>query len=180
MSGITLARPYAKAIFEYAHAQAQLNTWSIILCTLNQIITQEKVKQFLNNPLTTKEKKLELLLAPFANLGAAELQAIKNLLLLLDDNKRLLVLPEITLLFENLRSAQEKTLTVTVSSFSEFTDEQIRQLKNALSHRLLRKVTLNIIIDKSLLGGAIIRAGDTVIDGSIREQFHKLAVDLAI
>ena len=108
----------------------------------------------------------------------AETLAIENFIALLAENKRLLLLPEIALQFEALRAEQEKTLVATVSSFSAFTKVQEQQLIESLSRRLQRQVTLEIKIDSSLIGGAVIRAGDFVIDGSVRGKLSKLSTEL--
>jgi F-type H+-transporting ATPase subunit delta len=176
---ITTARPYAKAIFEYALAANKLSQWSKILDTLALSILQEEIKQFLTNPAITDAQKVDLLLAPFTEVENEELQMIQNLLSLLARNKRLGSLPDVKVLFEELRAEQEKTLAVKVRSFSEFSPKQEEDLKNSLSQRLSRTVTLTVIIDKSLLGGAVIEAGDLVIDGSVREQLNRLGVELA-
>ena len=81
--------------------------------------------------------------------------------------------------FQHLRAEYEKTLSVDVVSFSELTKEQAQQLSEHLSRRLQRKITLNITIDSAILGGAIIRAGNFVFDGSVRTQIKNLGYILA-
>ncbi|WED42961.1 F0F1 ATP synthase subunit delta [Legionella cardiaca] len=175
----TIARPYAKAIFEYALAVNKLSQWSEILQTLAVSVLTEEVAEFIMNPATTEAQQSELLMAPFAKTGKNELQAIENLISTLAANKRLILLPDIKVLFEALRAEQEKTLVVNVRSFSEFSAAQTEQLKTSLSQRLKREVTLKVVIDPSLLGGAVIQAGDLVIDGSVRGQLNKLSTELA-
>ena len=106
-------------------------------------------------------------------------ESLNNLIALLATNKRLMLLPEINALYEVHRAEQEKTLAVDVISFSEVSPAQQKQLIESLSQRLQRKVSLKISIDPSLLGGAVIRAGDLVIDGSVRGKLNKLSTDLA-
>lgn len=175
----TIARPYAKAIFEYALAANKLSQWSEILHDLALSVLDENVARFIANPATTEAQKTELLMTPFVKSGSNETVAIENLVALLAHNKRLTLLPDIKLLFEMQRAEQEKTLKVIVTSFSELSSAQQQQLISSLSQRLQRQVTLNISIDKSLLGGAVIQAGDLVIDGSVRGKLHKLITDLA-
>ena len=88
-------------------------------------------------------------------------------------------MPDIYAQYESLRAEQEKTLTANVSSFAALTTTEQQDLINSLSQRLQRKVTLEVNIDKSLLGGAVIHAGDLVIDGSVRGKLTKLATNLA-
>ena len=104
---------------------------------------------------------------------------VNHLVGLLADNKRLQALPDIYLQYEALRAEQEKTLTAKVSSFAVLTSAQQQHLISSLSQRLQRQVTLDVSIDTSLLGGAVIRAGDLVIDGSVRGKLNKLSSNLA-
>ncbi|KTD18707.1 ATP synthase F1 subunit delta [Legionella lansingensis] len=175
----TIARPYAKAIFEHALAVNKLGQWSEILHILALSVMNEDALPFITNPATTEAQQIELLLAPFAKVARDEIKAIENLVSLLATNKRLTSLPDIKALFEALRAEQEKTLVVKVRSFSELSAAQEEQLKKSLSERLKRAVTLKVIIDKSLLGGAVIQAGDLVIDRSVREQLDRLGAGLA-
>lgn len=90
-----------------------------------------------------------------------------------------MLLPEIKALYEVYRAEQEKILEVDVVSYSELTPAQQQRLSESLSQRLSRKVSLKISIDPSLLGGALIRAGDLVIDGSVRGKLNMLGTSLA-
>ncbi|KTD36457.1 ATP synthase F1 subunit delta [Legionella nautarum] len=174
----TIARPYAKAIFEHALATKKLSEWSEILQYLAVAVLDEKAKQFILSPTVTVEQQLTLLMALFAKSGSDNTE-IENLISMLAQNKRLMLLPDIKVIFEVLRAEQEKTLKVDVISFSELSTDQQKKLIDSLSHRLQRQVTLNLREDKSLLGGAIIRAGDLVIDGSVLGKLNKLGADLA-
>ena len=175
----TIARPYAKAIFEYALAEKKLAQWSIQVQALAQAVLTPLALQFIANPASRVEQHIELLQAVC---GATEKdnKSLNNLITLLATNKRCQLLPEISALYEIHRAEQEKTLEVDVISFSTVSPAQQQQLVGSLSHRLQRKVTLNISIDPSLLGGAVIRAGDLVIDGSVRGKLNKLSTGLAV
>lgn len=176
----TIARPYAKALFQHALAKNLLPEWSVILHDLAQVMLDADAQQFISNPATTADLQKQLVMAIFAQLKqVADLSSIDNLISLLAANKRLLLLPDVYVQFEVLRAEQEKTLTVSVISFSALSSQQNQQLIDRLSHRLQRQVTLEVSIDKSLLGGAIIRAGDLVIDGSVRGKLIKLGTELA-
>lgn len=174
----TIARPYAKAIFECALAEKKLAEWSVYLTMLAQAVLTPEAVLFIENPASTVEQHVELLHA-LVKAGSNKNEAINNLISLLAANKRLMLLPEICALYEALRAEQEKTLDVEVSSFSELSKAQQEKLVESLSKRLQRKVSLKIKIDPSLLGGAVIRAGDLVIDGSVRGKLNKLSTALA-
>jgi F-type H+-transporting ATPase subunit delta len=174
----TIARPYAKAIFEYALAENKLAEWSADLTTLAQAVLAPQAAHFITNPASTEEQHIELL-REVVNAGSKKSDSLNNLIALLATNKRLMLLPEINALYEVHRAEQEKTLDVEVRSFSDLSDAQQERLVDSLSKRLQRKVALKISIDPSLLGGAVIQAGDLVIDGSVRGKLNKLSTGLA-
>ncbi|MFV0820083.1 F0F1 ATP synthase subunit delta [Legionella micdadei] len=175
----TIARPYAKAIFEHALATRKLSQWSEMLHKLAVAALDEKARQFITSPTATVEQQVDLLMTLFAKEESEEVSFVRNLVILLAQNKRIMLLPDIKAIFEVLRAEQEKTLRVDVISFSELSSAQQERLISSLSHRLQRQVTLILTIDKSLLGGAVIHAGDLVIDGSVRGRLNKLSSDLA-
>lgn len=174
----TIARPYAKAIFEHALAEKKLADWSAYLINLTQVVLTPQVEKFIANPATRIEQHIELLQAAFSATTSNENKSLNNWIALLAINKRLMLLPEICSLYEIHRAEQEKTLDVQVISFSDLSNTQQQRLIESLSQRLQRKVALKISIDPTLLGGAVIRAGDLVIDGSVRGKLNKLSTDL--
>ncbi|MDI1351704.1 MAG: F0F1 ATP synthase subunit delta [bacterium] len=174
----TIARPYAKAIFEHALAENKLAQWSEYLHALAQTVLTPQAAQFIANPASTDEQHIDLLQSVSGS-AHQSYESLNNLIHLLAVNKRLMLLPEIKSLYEIHRAEQEKTLDVDVISFSSVSPEQQQQMITSLSKRLQRKVSLNISIDPSLLGGAVIRAGDLVIDGSVRGKLNKLRTGLA-
>ncbi|KTD45851.1 ATP synthase F1 subunit delta [Legionella rubrilucens] len=177
---ITIARPYAKAIFEHALHKGKLTEWSTILFAASQIALNDQVISFISNPAATIEQQITLMAEPLKKMAdTGEIQALDNFVRTLAENKRLQILPDIYVLFEAMRSEQEKTLTISVTSYSTLSNTQEKELIDALSKRLQRRVTLKVAIDKSLLGGAIIKAGDLVIDGSVRGKLNKLGAGLA-
>lgn len=177
---VTIARPYAKAIFKHALAKKQLAAWSTLLHNLTLTVLDPQASRFICNPESGIELQIQLLMSIVdKSKHAVEMGDIENLVRLLAVNKRLLLLPDIFAQFEALRAEQEKTLTVQVSSFAVFTEEQQQHLTQSLSQRLQRQVMLDINIDQSLLGGAVIRAGDLVIDGSVAGKLAKLGATLA-
>lgn len=175
----TIARPYAKAIFNLALERQELAAWSVVLHELAQIMLDPDAQRFINSPASTTEQHTQLLTTSTKNKPEVDAKQVENMVSLLAENKRLLVLPDIYIQYEALRAEQEKTLTANVSSFSALTSEQEKALIQSLSQRLQRQVTLNVNIDPTLLGGAVISAGDLVIDGSVRGKLNKLSSQLA-
>jgi len=174
----TIARPYAKAIFEHALAEKKLAQWSDYLLVFAQAVLDSNASEFIANPASTNEQQIELLTAVCSTKDKED-KPLSNLISLLATNKRLMLLPEIKALYEVHRAEQEKTLGVDVISYADFSAVQQQHLIDALSKRLQRNVSLKISIDQSLLGGAVVRAGDLVIDGSVRGKLNKLSTDLA-
>jgi F-type H+-transporting ATPase subunit delta len=176
----SIARPYAKAAFEYALEHQQINAWSAWLQQLTQVVQDADCEAFITNPATTPEQQSSLLLAVLKRLDKeATSDALHNFVGLLARNKRIGVLTDIADLYQYFRAVYEKTLTVDVSSFTSLSTEQLRNLAERLSQRLQRQVTLSVSVDPALLGGAIIRAGNIVFDGSVRTQLKKLSTLLA-
>ena len=177
----SIARPYAKAAFEIAVEKAQLAEWAGFLEHLTQIVSDPTCVGFILEPSTTPQEHcdlLETILKSFKALNKNS-EEMLNFVALLAKNKRLLAIASIEQVFQKLRADYEKTLTVDVVSFSKLTEEQIKTLKTHLNKRLQRDITLNITLDSSILGGMIIRAGNFVLDGSVRTQIKNLSNILA-
>jgi F-type H+-transporting ATPase subunit delta len=173
---ITLARPYANAAFEVAVADKALAEWSGMLKTLAAVTADGKVSTLLKNPALTADKQSDALLAICGNDISAK---GKNMIRLLADNRRLPLLPEISEIFEVLKAAKEKSIDVELATAFTLSDALVEQLTQALQKRLDRQVKLHTSVDQSLIGGAVIRAGDTVIDSSVRGKLNKLAESLS-
>jgi len=168
----TLARPYARAAFEHARAADALAVWQEALAELAAITVDPKVSSALRDPNQTAEQRA----ATLARLVGADLpKAIGNLLAIMADNGRLSLLAEVSSLFNQLKQAVESTVAVHVTSAYPLSDAETQQLSNTMQERLARSITLTSDTDPSLLGGALIRADDLVIDGSVRGRLNKLA-----
>ena len=172
---VTIARPYAKAIFQLAMAKHTLSQWSDILQQFATIISVPIMEDFIKNPLSTPILHAEIILSFLLPLITPDLHDITtNLIKLLANNKRLLLANELWLQYNIMRANEEKTMTVQVTSFAPFTPAQEKALIQKLNKRLQRQITLNITLDPSILGGAVIKAEDLVIDGSVRSKLNKL------
>ena len=166
-----IARPYVAAAFEYASERQELPAWETMLQTAAQIALNPSVTQLLKSPKISKQQITGL----FCEILASQLnEERKNFIRLLAENNRLTMLPEIAALFKTYRATQEKTMTVDVTSAVELSADYQQKLMNALNIRLHRQVKLACKVDPSLLGGVMIRAGDTVIDGTIEGKLARL------
>jgi F-type H+-transporting ATPase subunit delta len=168
----TLARPYAKAAFEYAADAGDLQGWSDSLAVAAAVAQQDAVEKLLSSPSFTAAQQAEKMVQIC---GDSMSPKALNFVQVLAENHRLQLLPNIYQQFEVLRANREKTLEVTVTAAAEISSEQQEKLASALSAKLERTVNMQVSIDSSLIGGAVVRAGDTVIDGSIRGRLAKLA-----
>jgi F-type H+-transporting ATPase subunit delta len=169
----TAARPYAKAAFEYARGANALAGWSQALQTAAEIVADPRVAPLTKNPALTAADLADLVI------DVAKLDAgMQNFVRVLAENHRLLLLPEIAAHYEQFRSAVENTVDVEVTSAVPLNDAQAQRLKQALSTRLKRQVRMRSSVDATLLGGAVVRAGDLVIDGSLKGRLERLATEL--
>ncbi len=168
----TLARPYAKAAFEYALEKGDLSEWSGQLATAAAVTAEEGMAAVLNNPSLTDTEQAGLLNDVCGDATGA---AVKNFVSILAANKRLGLLPEISSQFELYKANQEKSVDVEVISAFDLADETVDRLAGALGKKLEREVKVSSSTDRDLLGGVLIRAGDLVIDGSVRGRLNKLA-----
>ena len=177
----TIARPYAQAVFELANDAGQLEPWSAALEIAGQLLADGQVAEFLSSPSLTNEQRLEVLSGLFASAGNKVDGNDKrgtNFLKLLLENGRAAVLPEIAEHFEVLKAKIENVVDVTVTSSAPLNKDQKNTISKALRERLGRDVKLETAIDEDLIGGAVIRAGDVVIDGSLRARLDGLSTAL--
>jgi len=168
----TLARPYAKAAFEAAADSGNLNDWSENLSILAAVVNDQDVEAALSSPSLTGEQQAQLL---NDLCGDQTIGQVKNFVSILAENKRIPLLPEIVSLFEILKANKEMKVDVNVKSAFPLSDALQDKLAASLKEKLQREVVLHSETDKSLIGGAVIRAGDLVIDGSVRGKLAKLA-----
>lgn len=173
---ITTARPYAQAAFEEAQKLADLKGWSEMLLFLAEAVNHPEVLAVIASPRVFKAQ-IENLMDGL--LGAQAKAQQRNFVRVLVDNQRLLLLPEIVALFEALRAEAEKTINVVVDSAFELSVAQQEKIINSLKARMGREIKLVCKVNKELLGGVVIRAGDKVIDGSARTRLGEMANALA-
>ena len=172
----TIARPYARAIFDLANNEGRLAEWSDMLGLCACIAADAEVQMLISNPRVARDRLAGL----FLDIGEGKLDsAAQNMIHVLIDNGRLSVLPEIYAQFEVYKADAEKVVQAQVITAYELDKSQQQQIAAALKKRLGREVEIQCQVDASLLGGAIIRAGDLVIDGSVTGQLGRLTNVLA-
>jgi F-type H+-transporting ATPase subunit delta len=173
---LTIARPYAKAVFADARDKKRLSQWSQALKIAAQISSDERVENLFGNPHVSASDLAQF----FNDIGGDAFDAdARNLIQLLAAGHRLELLPFIEQLFERMRADYERVLDVTLSSAVELSKEQTERFTAALSKRFARDVRLHTKIDSSLLGGAVVQADDLMIDGSVQGGLAQLAIQVA-
>jgi F-type H+-transporting ATPase subunit delta len=173
---ITIARPYAQAAFEEAQKKSDLKGWSEMLLSLAETVCHPEIRTVVTSPRVAK-LQLEKLMVDLLG-DQAKIQQ-RNFIRVLVDNQRLQVLPEIAAIFESLRAEAEKTVNVVVDSAFELSAAQQEKIIGSLKARMGREIKLVCKVNKELLGGIVIRAGDKVIDGSARTRLGEMANALA-
>ncbi|MCK5902438.1 MAG: F0F1 ATP synthase subunit delta [Cocleimonas sp.] len=172
----TAARPYARAVFEMAKESEGLATWSASLNFMGAIASHADVAALLETPRMAKQAGADALIQ-FCD-GKLDDKA-QNLVKTLAENNRIKLLPEISILFEVLKDEEEGRVEATVKTAKKLTKAEEKSIADALKKRLGRDVKLKISIDKALLGGVIIQAGDLVIDGSIQGRLKQMTAAMA-
>jgi F-type H+-transporting ATPase subunit delta len=179
VSQITLARPYAKAAFAMARDHRALGGWHALLALAAQIAHAPSVRGLLNHPQIGDADLRALFELPKSDVDPTVRAQVGDFLDVLIANRRLGVLPEIATQFASLRADFERTLKVRVVSALPIASDQQSALIAALTKRFDRQVEIDLSLDPALVGGAVIHADDTVIDGSLRGKLDKLKTALA-
>jgi F-type H+-transporting ATPase subunit delta len=177
----TVARPYAKALFEAATEARDLGGWSTALTAAASVVRDERARQYLTRPeldVAERAKFIETICADLEGAAFLSSETGRNLLRLLSENDRLTALPEIAAQFDRLKAQAEHKVKVKLVSASAVNTAQADKVGLALQKTLGRQVELELEIDSTLLGGAIVRAEDRVIDGSVRSRLRRLAETL--
>ncbi len=171
----TAARPYARAAFDIANAHGEQQKWTDMLGFMAAVANDPTMLAVLDSPRLSQGQSAEM----FIKVCEDKIdQRGKNFIKLLAENDRIKLLPEITALYEHYRAEAEGTVDAEVISAQEVSEAQLAKIAASLKTRLGKEVRLTSKVDASLIGGAIIRAGDMVIDGSVSGRLDKLSTTL--
>lgn len=173
---ITVARPYAIAAFDEASKLNDLKGWSDMLQSAAHAVLNPEARALITSPRVPRAQLEDLMLALSGDKLSA---AAQNFIRLLVESQRLILLPEIAVMFESMRAEAEKSVDVVVTSAFDLNESQKQKITVAMKSRMGREIRLSCEIDRELLGGVIIRTGDKVIDGSARTHLSELANALA-
>jgi F-type H+-transporting ATPase subunit delta len=171
---LTLARPYARAAFALAKDAGRLAPWSNMLAFAAQAAAVPEAQSALAHPSAQPERLVDLVLPP----GDSD-PTFQRFLSVLADNRRMPLLPEIAGLFEELKAEAERVVRATVTSAQPLDAAEVEKLRASLRRRFGQDVELSTAVDAALIGGAVIDAGDVVIDGSLRTKLARLGAALA-
>ena len=172
----TIARPYARAAFELAREDGNAAAWSAGLELLRRIVADARMKRLLGDPRATRERLLAIIDAVAGKRLAAPVREFARVLAAAG---RLPYLPQIAQLFEAMLAEAEGRVEARLLSACKLTSAQQKQFAAAIARRLGKEARLSVAVDESLIGGVIIRAGDSVIDASLRGRLRALGNALA-
>lgn len=167
----TAARPYAKAAFEVAKAESKAAEWSDALQMIEAVVSNESFAAVIDSPKLGASEKGDILVDICADKLSNTQQ---NFIKALAEHGRLVLMPEIVVLFEALKAEAESTIEATATSAYPLSDAQVKSMTDALKKKLGCDVKLTTAVDAALIGGVIIRAGDLVIDGSTQAKIGSL------
>jgi F-type H+-transporting ATPase subunit delta len=171
----TSARPYARAVYALATQSSTVDNWTDALALMAAVTTDTAMQEMLDDPQLSKEQKGQLILKVIADKLNQQQQ---NLVRLMAENDRLRALPEVAHQFETYRAEAEGKVEAEIISAFALTSEQEKAITNTLKSKLGRDVSITTSTDESLIGGVVIKAGDTIIDGSMKYQLELLAQTL--
>jgi F-type H+-transporting ATPase subunit delta len=171
----TSARPYARAVYTLATEASSVESWGEALALMAAVASDASMQELLDKPQLSKEQKGELMLKVLSDKLNQQQQ---NLVRLMAHNGRLRALPEVAHQFEIFRAEAEGKVDAQVVSAFTLTGEQEQAITETLKSKLGRDVSITTSTDESLIGGVVIKAGDTIIDGSMKSQLESLALTL--
>lgn len=172
---LTIARPYAEAVFRLAKDKSALPAWSEILAFIAQVAADPAMQRVIGDPNVTSRQVGDLFLGICGDKAPGE---ARNLVLVLVENRRLPLLPHIVELYEKLRAAQEGVKEARIVSAFPMDGAQLKDLIAQLEKRFKSRIEAKVEVDKELIGGVKVEVGDEVVDASVRAQLETMAVAL--
>ena len=172
----TIARPYASAVFDIASNKDMLKEWSVFLKKASKLLDQQDIKTLIKTPGLNKKTIAEIFFEASVEEGetSENKELFSNFLNVLSENKRLNIITMVSSQFEQKKQQAEQVSEVLLSSAAALSEEDVEEIKQALSKKLGKKIELKNSVDESLIGGALIKIGDHMIDGSVRSQLKKM------
>jgi F-type H+-transporting ATPase subunit delta len=170
----TLARPYAEAAFAFAKETGGVDEWSKVLGALAEVASLTEMQTLIARPNVDRFA----VSAIFADAVKTNNQGVKNLLTMLAENKRLNVIGALSALFEELKAQANQNLTATVTAAFALSEQQTKQITEALTKKYGQTVEVEAIVDASMGAGAIVKVGDVITDASLKAQVAKLSAAL--
>jgi len=171
----TVARPYAEAAFEAALDKKALGPVDEALQVIAAIASDERMRSALSNPRVTPAQKKELI----GSVAGGRLEDLsRNLVAMLVDNHRTVLIPEIARQFSDLKREHERVVRATIISAQPLDATQRADIVAALEKRYGKKVEAELEVDPTLLGGARVQVGDQVIHASVRDALAQMAAAL--
>jgi F-type H+-transporting ATPase subunit delta len=171
---VTIARPYAEAVFAQADKGGALAKWSRTLATMAAVAANAEVRRAVGNPNLSSDQVYGLFAAASGDLATEE----QNLLRVLIENDRLSALPEIAALYEELKNEREGVVEAVITTAFPLDKRQLAGLVEEIESRFKRKVQAQVNVDAGLIGGVRMQVGDEVIDGSVRGRLTAMAAAL--
>lgn len=171
---VTIARPYAEAVFALADANSTLGRWSQTLAVMATVAANPELRAVSGNPNVSADQVYGLFAGACGDLSTEA----QNLLRVLIENGRLATLPEIRSIYEELKNAREGVVEAFVTSAYPLDSGQLSALVADLERRFKRKIKPQVAVDAALIGGVRMQVGDEVIDGSVRGKLAAMAVAL--
>ncbi len=172
---ITVARPYAEAVYKLAIANDSLAQWSKMLQLAAAIAEDAQMQLLIGNPVISAKQLGELFLEIGRNKFNTE---ARNLVMLLTENKRVTVLSQISQLFEQLKAQHEGVLEARIVSAFAMESKQLKKLIDDLEQKFKRKIEAQVSVDPELIGGIKVEIGDEILDASVRGKLEAMAVAL--
>lgn len=172
---VTVARPYAEAVYKLAVAKNSLVEWSNMLQSASDIAQDKQIKILIGNPVVSAKQLADLLL----EIGKNNFnQEARNFLMMVAENHRINVLPQISQLYEQLKAQHDGVLEANIVSAFEMNDRQLKKLISDLEQKFKRKIEAKVQVDPELIGGVKVEIGDEIFDASIRSKLEAMAIAL--